>query len=88
MLIYVVFLVFNTSDGEVINIHGENESEEIVDKISQNEHSILMNEHLTLFQYVLQDIEEGTKVILTDRYWQKQYIMRKVIFKSFYGNKV
>ena len=41
-----------------------------------DERSILMDEHLTLFQYVLQDIIDGHKAILRDHCWYKQYIMR------------
>ena len=35
-----------------------------------------MYDHLTFFQYVLQNIEKGYKVILRDCCWYKRYIMR------------
>ena len=41
--------------------------EEIIDKIFQYEHYILMKEHYIMYKYVLQDSEEGLKEILTDR---------------------
>ena len=46
------------------------------DTPQQNERSILMDEHLTLFKYILQDIEKGNKVILRDCCWYKRYIIR------------
>ena len=45
--------------------------EEIIDKIFEYERYICMKEHLPMQKYVLQDIEEGLKIILTDRYWHK-----------------
>ena len=51
----------------------------------QNEQPILRNAHLTLFQNVLQDIEDRIKVILTNYYWHKQYIVRNdaTYYKNF-----
>ena len=40
--------------------------EEIIDKIFEYEHNVLMKEHLPMCKYVLKDIEEGLKIILTD----------------------
>ena len=45
---------------QVIDIHGRNAQE-----------SILMYKHLIFLDFILQDIEEGLKVILTDQYWHK-----------------
>ena len=45
--------------------------EEIIDKIFEYERHILMAEHLPKFKYVLKDIKEGLKIILTDRDWHK-----------------
>ena len=39
---------------------------EIIDKIFEYERYILMKEHLPLYKYVLKDIEEGLKIVLTD----------------------
>ena len=47
--------------------------EEIIDKIFEYEHYILMKEHLPMYKYVLKDIEEGLKIILTDCNWHKRY---------------
>ena len=47
--------------------------EEIIDKIFEYERHILMTEHLPRFQYVLKDIKEGLKIILTDPDWHKKY---------------
>ena len=43
--------------------------EEIIEKIFEYERFLLMKEHLPMFKYVLQDIEDGLKIILTDRDW-------------------
>ena len=43
--------------------------EEIMDKIFEYEHYIVMTEYLPMFKYVLKDIEEGHKIILTDLDW-------------------
>ena len=40
--------------------------EEIIDKIFEYEHYILMKEILPMYKYVVEDIEEGLKIILTD----------------------
>ena len=48
--------------------------EEIIDNIFEYEHYILMKELLPMYKYVLKDIEEGLKIILTDYDWSKQYI--------------
>ena len=45
--------------------------EEIIDKIFEYERYILMKEHLPMYKYVLQDIEEDLKIILTNRDWHK-----------------
>ena len=50
---------------------------EIVNKILVYERYILMREHLPKFKYVLKDIEDGVKIILTDRDWRKRYSCRK-----------
>ena len=47
--------------------------EEIIDAMSEYERYILMNEHFPMYKYVLQDIKDGMKGILTDHYWNKQY---------------
>ena len=47
--------------------------DEIIDKIFEYEHYILMKEHLPMYKYVLKDIEEGHKIILTDHDWYKRY---------------
>ena len=48
-------------------------SEEIIDAIFEYGCYILMKEHFTMCKYILQDIEEGVKVILTNHHWYKQY---------------
>ena len=47
--------------------------EEIIDKIFEYERHILMTEHLPRYKYVLKDIKEGLKIILTDPDWHKKY---------------
>ena len=46
--------------------------EEIIDAIFEYERYILMNEHFTMHKYVLQDIEESVKVLLTNHHWHKR----------------
>ena len=48
--------------------------EEIIEKIFEYERFLLMKEHLPMFKYVLKDIEEGLKIILTDRDWFKRRV--------------
>ena len=47
--------------------------EAIIDKIFEYECYILMKQHLHMYKYVLKDIEEGLKIILTDHDWHKRY---------------
>ena len=62
---------FITSAFEDTNVVSMNIPEEIIHAIFEYEHYNLMSEHLTIYKYVLQDIEEGIKVILTDHHWHK-----------------
>ena len=84
-----IILVFFPYHFEFIDLENDNdsdESEEFSDDSSQqNEQSILMNQHLARFQFVLQDIRQGFRVILRDRFWFKRYIMRKgdTYYKKF-----
>ena len=64
---------FITTGYEDITKIGMTFPEEIIDKIFKYEHYILMKEHLTMYKYVLKDIEESLKLILTDCDWYKQY---------------
>ena len=45
--------------------------EEIIDKIFEYKHYILMKEHLPMYKYVLQNIEQDLKIILMDCDWHK-----------------
>ena len=65
--------IFNTTDYEDFATAGMKFPEEIIDKIFQYEHYILMKEHSEMYKYVLQDIEEGLKIILTNHDWHKPY---------------
>ena len=47
--------------------------EEIIDKIFEYECYILMKEDLPVYEYVLQDIEDGLKIVLMDRNWHEPY---------------
>ena len=47
--------------------------EEIIEKVFEYEHYILMKEHLPRYKYVLKEIEEGHKIILTDHDWHEQH---------------
>ena len=42
-------------------------------EILEYEHFLLMKEHLLILKYVLKDIEDGVKIILTDHDWHKLY---------------
>ena len=64
---------FITTGYEDIAKIGMTFPEEIIDKIFENEHYILMKEHLPIFKNVLNDTEQGLKIILTDPDWHKQY---------------
>ena len=48
-------------------------SGKIIDKIFEYERYILKKEHLPMYKDVLKDIEQGHKIILTDRDWHKRY---------------
>ena len=67
------YLQIITTDYEDIVKIGMTFPEEIIDKIFEYEHYILMKEHLSMYKYVLKDIEEGHKIILTDPDWYKRY---------------
>ena len=47
-------------------------SEEIIDKTFEYERYIHMKEHLPMYKYILQDIEEGHKINLTDYDWYER----------------
>ena len=47
--------------------------EEIIDKIFEYEHYILIKEHFPMYTYVLKDIEQVHKIILMDYDWYKRY---------------
>ena len=64
---------FITTGYEDIAKIGMTFPEQIIDKIFKYEHCILMKEHLPMYKYVLKDIGEGLKIILTDCDWHKQY---------------
>ena len=63
--------IFITTGYEDIAKIGMTFPEEIIDKIFEYERYILMTEHLTIYKYVLQDIEEDLKIVLTDRDWHE-----------------
>ena len=67
------YLQIITADYEDIAKIGMIVPEEIIDKIFEYELYILMKELLPMYKYVLKDIEEGHKIILTDYDWYKQY---------------
>ena len=50
--------------------------EEIINKIFEYERYILMKEHFEMYKYILQDVEEGVKVILNDCHWHKRYCIK------------
>ena len=54
--------------------------EEIIDKIFEYERYILMKEHLLMYKYVVKDVEEGHKIVLTDYDWYKQYYVKLTMF--------
>ena len=62
-------------------------AEEIIDKIFEYEHYILMKEHLPMYKYVLNDIEEGLKIILTDHNWHIVKLTMFIIY-SFHENVI
>ena len=62
---------FITTGYEDITKIGLTFSEEIIDKIFDYDDYILMTEHLPMYQYVLQDIEERLKIISTDCDWHE-----------------
>ena len=64
-------LFFITTDYEDIAEISMTFPEEIIDKIFEYKRYIHMKEHLPMYKYVLQDIEEGLKIILMDRDWRK-----------------
>ena len=61
--------IFITTDYENIAVVDMTFLEEIIDEIFQYERYIIMQEHSEMYIYVLQDIKEGLKVILTDHDW-------------------
>ena len=65
--------MFITTGYEDIALVGMTNPKEIIDKIFRHECYILMKDHSVMYKYVLQDIEEGVKVILTDKDGHKQY---------------
>ena len=64
---------FITTDDEDIAKISMTFLKEINDKIFEYERYICTKEHLPMYKYVLQDIEEGLKIILTDYDWCKKY---------------
>ena len=64
---------FITTGYEDIAKIGMTFPEEIIDKMFEYERYIPMKEHLPMYKYVLKDIEERHKIILTDYDWYKRY---------------
>ena len=67
----IIVSFFITTGYEDIAKIGTTFPEENIDKIFEYEHYILMKKHLLMYKYVLQDIEEGLKIILMDHDWHK-----------------
>ena len=80
---------FITTDYKTIAKIGMTFPEEIIDKIFEYERHILMTEHLPMFKYVLKDIEEGLKMILTDPDWHKQTVREidNIFFLQFHWTR-